>query len=175
MKRWPEIAIRVFGALQWFLCAAGLLLLFPALWEFTIHPDPIGLSPYYDKVFLVRSAINLIFVISLVWAGYFLLKLDRRGITATNWIFLAEFAYFFLSSAVGLAFSLSSEKELELVGNALAATAGTGDMGIAPHFVTGYSILALIVLNLARRKLDRSARWPSGRVHNAEPGQVSVG
>ena len=159
MKRWPEISIRFFGALQWLLCAVGLWFLFQTVFTFTVRREFFGDNPFQARIFYARSVINLVFIALLIWAGYLLLKLERRGVIATNWTLISEFGYFLLTIAVGLAFGLSGRENLELIGNAMGATAGIGDMGIAPHFVSGYPILALLVLNLARWKLDRSAGW----------------
>jgi hypothetical protein len=41
----------------------------------------------------------------------------------------------------------------------LGATAGIGNMGTNLQLLTGYPLIALIALNLARRHLDRKRSW----------------
>jgi hypothetical protein len=70
---------------------------------------------------------------------------------------LAEF--FVLSSLVALELNMSGNATAVSVGKSLAAVGGIGNMGTNLQFLTGYPLIALIAVNLARRHLDRKRFW----------------
>lgn len=142
MRKKNSVVLRFFGVVHLVFAAWGVYLI-SQLRFFGVEPDP-PYAPYATEVFVVRTIINLVFLTVLVFAGIFLLRLRIQGVRVSNALFISMIVYF----AAGV--MLGGEGA---IGMSIAATAGTGEMGTAPQMLTGYPIISLIVLNLARRKL----------------------
>jgi len=167
-QRWPKILLRAFGVGNLFHAVVGAYFLVDGLARFLRRTgDPT--VPYETSAYYTRWVVNLVFVALLLPSGALLLRLRRRGITFSNYLFGSEIAYFLGSAAMELALSMSKNHELLLLGHSLAATAGIGNMGTALQLTTAYPLVALLALNLARRRLDRASFWPAPTA--SEPSQ----
>ena len=92
-------------------------------------------------------------------AGYWLIKVHRRGAVFSNYLFSLEILYFLGSAWISLALSMSSNATAASIGMSLGAVGGTGNMGTALQELTAYPLIALVTLNIARRRLDRNLSW----------------
>jgi nitrate/nitrite transporter NarK len=54
---------------------------------------------------------------------------------------------------------MSSNVTAASIGMSLGATAGIGNMGTNLQSLTAYPLIALVALNIARRRLDRNRSW----------------
>jgi magnesium-transporting ATPase (P-type) len=107
-------------------------------------------TPHFPAVFIAMTSINAILLLSLAYSGICLLQLRRAGVILSNIVFASELIWFLLVQGL-LALTPS------LISSSVGAAGGVGNMGIAPQILTGYPVVALIVLNLA----DRKERKPS--------------
>ena len=146
--RWPTKVVKTFGLLHIIFAVFGLYLVL-GLAGFFVSLDEVfkrtdHALAYSREAYLLRTGVNLVFLGAEGIAGLRLLRTRLSGITISNVLFAAMIVYFLFPiwDLFGPAFSRS-----------MGATAGTGDVGIAPQLITGYPVLALVVLNLARRKL----------------------
>jgi hypothetical protein len=65
--------------------------------------------------------------------------------------------------ALSMSFIDSSNQVLRGVASSMAGASGIGDIGLTPQFITAYPVIALIALNVAYHKLQRT-----------EPSAVSI-
>jgi len=154
MRPWAARTIRAFAIVNVLLVMFGLYLLVgTVLRDYGLPPDPTA-PAYYHQAFYGKSIINLLFLIALLAGSRFLRRLERRGLWICNIVFTGEILYF-LGTVAFEVFSGFAGGEIALIGFSMGAAGGTGDMGISPQTLTGYPIIALIVLNIAYRKLRR--------------------
>jgi hypothetical protein len=108
--------------------------------------------PYVPQTYLIMPDINLLCLLALLGSVVPLFRLRRAGLWICNILFSFEIIYFFCNSALSLALAMAGS-EAKLAGMRMAAAGGIGDMGISPQLLTGYPVIAFIVLNIAYRKL----------------------
>ena len=159
---WALNVLRGFGALDLLFVAFGLYLIASGLTApggFTRAPDPE--LPFLTEAYVLRTIINLVFLAVETVAGVLLLRGQLLGVSLSNVLFAAMMADFLIPvwDLFGRGFASS-----------IAAVGGTGNMGTAPQIITAYPLIALIGLNLARRKLKKATtppkegaegRWPA--------------
>jgi len=154
MRPWAARTIRAFAIVNVLLVMYGLYLLVgTVLRHYGLPPYP-GAPAYYHQAFYGRSIINLLFLLALLAGSRFLWRLKRAGLVICTVVFALEILYF-VGEAVLAIILWTVGGKAALFDLALGATAGTGNMGIAPQLLTGYPIIALIALNIAYRKLHR--------------------
>ena len=155
MRNWGRILIRSFGIANWFYGLTGAYFLVDGLRR--VHH--FGPRPYEAKAYYFLVAINALFLVAIFLAGYWLILIRRRGVVFSNYVFSMEILFFVLSSWVSLYLAMSSNATAASLGMSLGAMGGTGNMGTALQSLTGYPVIALVGLNLARRSLDRNRSW----------------
>jgi len=154
MRPWAARTIRAFAIVNVLLVMFGLYFLVRTVlrvYTMGAHDD---LLAYYAQAFYGRSIINLLFLLALLAGSAFLWRLQRRGLWICNIVFGGEILYLFATDLF-IVLSIFVGGKIALIGDSMAASAGTGDMGINAQVLTGYPIIALIVLNIAYRKLHR--------------------
>lgn len=145
--RWPKRVVQTFGVFHILFAVFGLYLVL-GLAGFFESLDEVfkrtGSSfPYRREAYLLRTVICLTFLGAEGIAGLHLLRTRLRGVRISNVLFASMVVYFLFPW----------ELFGPTVDRSMGATAGTGNVGITLQLVTGYPILALIALNVARRKL----------------------
>jgi len=156
MNSWAMRAIRSIGLFNVILGVSGLTLAANGL----LRATPSSSNElFYAEVKLARLATSMLLLLALTLGGLFLLRAQRKGVSLTNVVLGVEMAYLMLSSGVGLFLSMSQNQRAASIGNAMAATAGTGNIGLAPQMIIVYPVVALIVLNLAYRRLRNDGVW----------------
>jgi hypothetical protein len=153
---WPKALLRTFGWLHLGFGIFGFYFLLWAVVRYAVnwHEPSDPAMPYTKEASLVRTAINLVFLVILMWAGLMLLRLRPQAVRASNSLFVAMIGYFFLDNFLFiLEFSLF--RHIGPVGSSIGATAGIGEMGTVLMFITGYPLIALLGLNLARKFLAK--------------------
>lgn len=154
MRDWGRTLVRSFGIANWFYGLTGAYFLVAGL-----RFNHFGLNPYEAKAYYFYVSINALFLFAVLLTGYWLILIRRRGVVLSNYVFSMEILFFVLSSCVPLYFAMSSNPRAVFVGMSLGAMAGIGNMGTNLQFLTGYPLIALIALNLARRHVDRNRSW----------------
>jgi hypothetical protein len=91
------------------------------------------------------SAINLVFVLALALSGLLLLRTGVRAITFANVVLGGEMVYFVASL-------LPIQGPLRL---SIWEAYGIGNTPLAAQLIVGYPAIALIALNVARRRLRK--------------------
>jgi hypothetical protein len=165
MQRWPRVAIRTFAVLNIFLGVFGLLALLSSMYG-RVRLNPWSQNPpYFAQAYYLQAAMNLVFVLIAIWTGPHLWRLRERGRTICNILFCAEIAYFWGGTLLcTLAFFIQGKEPLFC--HALAVSAGGGNMGVVLQQITAYPLIALIVLNLAYARLNRSSRMAHAPGHD---------
>jgi hypothetical protein len=154
-RLWPVVTIRVFAVLNLLMGLAGFYALLSSI-VIRLTYDPWPQNPLYlAQAYYFRSAINLFFVTLTILGGIYLWRVHPRGWTICRVLFISQIAYFFLDG-FDFPLLLLLRDKASLVSRALAATAGTGNMGTAFQTLTGYPVIALIGLKIAFGKLQRS-------------------
>jgi hypothetical protein len=157
MRDWGRTLIRSFGIANWFYGLTGSYLLVHGLWR--AHHFGFGSNPYEPEAYYLYVAINALFLSAIFLAGYWLILIRRRGAVFSNYVFSMEIVFWVLSEVVSSELMMSANATAVAVGRSLGATAGIGNMGTALQILTGYPLIALIALNLARRHVDRKRSW----------------
>lgn len=146
--KWPSLVFRVFGMAN--LLLAGICACITLLSVFGVAPSNLSnfpAAPHFSQVFWTMITINLIFELILAIAGIRLLQTRTQGLTICNALFLIEVLYF-----VGV----SMPWFLRLYGDlstSIGGAAGMGNGGLVVLWITGYPIITIVVLNVARRRL----------------------
>lgn len=152
---WPDGTIRLFGVLNVFFVGIGLFLLSQSVLLFWVRPAEPFDAAYFAEAYYASTAINLCFLLGLLFTAYPLWQREQRGLWLCNLVFACEIVYILGRSIIGdLAFS-PSQRAAE-IGMSVAQTDGIGSMGIALQMLSGYPVIALVVLNLAYRKLRQA-------------------
>jgi hypothetical protein len=105
-------------------------------------------EPYVRQVYFASTFVDAGCLIMLVVGAAYLLRLNRFGRRICNFAFAIEIAWFLGFAWFPLALWMLGRWALP--GRSIAAAAGIGGMAMTPQIITGYPVLALIFLNLAR-------------------------
>jgi hypothetical protein len=148
MQIWRAFVLRAVAIVNAIFVSLGSNFLVHALSRRVHGRNPHFVSMrYYREVFYAMSAVNFLFLLGLLVASVFLWGLSRRGWVLCNIVFGAEILYFLLCvSFTTISFALPGN--LPAIGLAMGAAGGTGDMGINAQIITGYPLIALIVMNV---------------------------
>lgn len=149
VARWPSFVFRGFGIANFVFASLGLLFL--AISVFAIRERGAGIGsqyPYFLLAFWTMTTVNLVLLTLFIFGGIRLIQLRTLGVGVCNAVFAAEIAYFMTLGILCRATSPSS------VSLSIAAATGVGSMGLSPQLICGYPLVALIFLNLARRRLQ---------------------
>jgi hypothetical protein len=158
MTDWGKLIIRSFGVLHLAYGALGTVFLLRALVQISQHSVHFGKYAYERQVYYLNITLEFFFVGALIIAGVLLMRLFRSGVILSNYVLSLEILFW-------LAYGLSSLGLIMHGGNAanfgmsMGAVAGIGGMGTAAQFVTGYPLIALVGLNMMRRRLERQGSW----------------
>ncbi len=154
MRDWGRTLVRSFGIANWFYGLSGAYFLVAGLRFHHFGPNPYEAKAYYFYV-----SINALFLFAVLLTGYWLILIRRRGVVLSIYVFSMEILFFVVSSLVSLHLAMSSNPRAVSLGMSLGATGGIGNMGTALQLLTGYPLIALVALNLARRHMDRKRSW----------------
>jgi hypothetical protein len=156
MTEWGKLLVRSFGVLHLVYGAVGILFQLRGLLR--ISRVQLDKYPYERPVYYFDVTVEMFFVFALIVAGLLLIRLSRRGVILSNCIFTVEIVLFVAESLVSLEFGMHGGSAAA-IGMGMAAVGGIGHMGTAAQFITGYPVIALVGLNIARRRLDRQGFW----------------
>jgi hypothetical protein len=146
--KWPPFVLRAFGIANFILASVGLFFLAGSV--FAIGEKAVGNTPeqpYFLLAFWTLTTVNLVLLALLIFGGIKLLQLRTMGVVVCNAVLAAEIAYFMTLAILWNAVSPS-------VSMSIAGATGVGSMGLSPQLICGYPLVALIFLNLARRRLQ---------------------
>jgi hypothetical protein len=158
MTSWGRTLIRSFGVLHLIYGAVGSLFLLHTFLRVLPVGAQLGKYPYERQIYFLNVAVEVSFVSALSVAGLWLIRLFRRGVTLSNYLFTAEIAFWLAYSLFSLGLRMHGGNAA-LLGMSMGAVAGVGGMGTAIQLITGYPLIALVGLNIARRRLDRQGSW----------------
>jgi hypothetical protein len=157
MKNWGAAIARVVGGLNLVYGLLGMAMLVHELVRVTSRIHNSVAAPYQRAYYGCSTAANGLFLVGLVVAGYWLLRLYRRGAVLSNFVFSFEILYWVLSNVFSLAAMMSANRVIASIGLSMAGE--SGNMGIALQILTLYPLIALVGLNIARRRMDRDGSW----------------
>ena len=163
-RNWQKPTILGFGCANLFFGAVGVYFQVGVVLSFLRHDRPTADEPYLPQAFYIMTAMDFVSLVILAVAGFYLLRLNQKGVLLCNMVFIYEIGSFVLSSGLTLAF-LMAGGEWTLVGNSMAGAGGIGSMGTSPQFLTGYPLIGLIVLNIARQGLNAHVKTERAGSH----------
>jgi hypothetical protein len=141
---WSATTYRIFAVGNLLFVVVGLVFLIPT--AFTVATGTIedaSTYPHFGYWFWTMFFINIGFLTLLLIAAIHLFHLRPTGVTICNIVFVGELSYFL---AIGLLWFYLSNP------SGIAGATGIGNMGVSPQVICGYPLVALVCLNLARRK-----------------------
>jgi hypothetical protein len=157
MTAWEKPLTRSFGVLHLIYGAVGIYFLSETFVR-TLRAPQLGTYPYERQLFYFDISLEAFFVCALIVAGLWLIRFSRRGVTLSNYIFTIETALFVAESLLSLELGMHGGSAAA-IGMSIGALGGIGHMGTAVQFITGYPVIALVGLNVARHRLDRQGAW----------------
>ena len=156
---WGPGIIRVFGALNILFAAVGFYFLGESAPRTIARVHNSADQPCVREVYWTMTVIELCCLLALAIGGVYLLRLKRRGLVVSNFVFAAEIAWFFGTTALALTLGMAGG-QAGLLGMSTFAAGGIGGMGTAPQILTAYPLWALVALNLLR------GRFPDGPIQS---------
>lgn len=135
----------------------GLCFVVDGILRYSRRMPPLEEPAYYMQAYFAQVSVNLACLLALAFAGLLLFRLERRGFLICNWLFSFEIVYFLALAWGGLSLSMSGNTIAASIGESLATTAGTANMGLSLQLLTAYPVIALLVLNLLRGRLNQAA------------------
>ena len=158
MTSWGRTLIRSFGVLHLIYGAVGSLFLLHTFLRILPDSAQLGKYPYERQMYYLSVVVEVSFVSALIVAGVWLIRLSRRGVTLSNYLFTVEIAFWLAYSLFSVGLTMHGGNAAGL-GMSMGAVAGVGGMATAVQLITGYPLIALAGLNIARRQLDRQGSW----------------
>src|ERR1700722_9372084 len=149
---WPALIYRIFATANVLFVLFGLLFLVPTAWSVAAGGAEVSANSHFAAWFWAMTACNLIFLSLLVVGAARLLKLRPLGVTLCNFLFVSEIIYFM---GIGLLWSVLPQA------SGIAEATGVGNMGVSPQVISGYPLIALVFLNLPRRKRTKTPQIAS--------------
>jgi hypothetical protein len=149
MKPWASKILRLLGVINLAIGAFGLALVVNGLRSYATQQE----LRFEGYAYFFSVSFNLVCLLVLLLSGLLLWRRDGRGIKLSKWLFGIEIAYFVATALLSLWLTSSQNPAVRAVGLSIAAVGGTGNMGIALQIVTGYPIIALVLLTLIGRSL----------------------
>ncbi len=147
---WPAVTYRVFAIGNFLAVLIGLLFLLPTAWSVRFGAvENAPTNSHFTTWFWALVSINLCFLALLVVGGVRLFQLRSSGVTICNAVFIGEIIYFLV---IGFLWHALPRP----VSMGLADATGVASMGLSPQVISGYPLVALICLNLARQKRKRT-------------------
>jgi len=159
MRDWRKFVVQLFGSLDFLYGAAGIYFVLDGLVRMSQSVQHLAKFRYEPIAFDVELAINVMFIAGLILAGYWLVRLDRRGTVLSNYVFAFEILFWVGTTVVDLQLGMSHNRTAVEISNGMAAVGGTANMGTALQILTGYPIIGLVVLNIVRKSMDRKKLW----------------
>jgi hypothetical protein len=149
--KWPSVIFRIFGLMTFLVAVvSGFFTLIPTITVEIGGAESTPDAPHFVAVFFAMVAINLAFEVLLAIAGILLWQAKTVGLTICNAIFPAEILYSLI------VFALWSPGLSGGLGTSIAGATGVGNGGLVVQWITGYPVIALVVLNVLRPRLDPS-------------------
>jgi len=150
MRGWARNVIYGLAIVNVALIGAGTYFELEGLVRFRDWGRP-GNPPYYLAVFCTENALNAAFLGALLIGSLLLWRRPRAGRWTCTAVFAGEIVYV-VGSVVFEFIAHFRGGQAALIEWAMGATGGTGNMGIALQMISGYPIIALVLLNLAFAK-----------------------
>jgi hypothetical protein len=145
--------IQFFGIANLAFAALGLLFgVTPALGVLGRGLEKLTSIRHTREALAVMIVINLGFLAVLILAGIRLMRVRLSAVTLCNIHFPTEILYFSFPVLLWNFFGVRGS-----IAQAVVVAYGVGNMGIGAQIFTGYPVIALVALNLARRKLMRAS------------------
>ena len=145
---WSAVTYRIFAIGNALFVLVGLLFLIPTAFSVGVGAvENLPARSHFGTWFWAMVLSNLCFLSLLVAGAIRLFRLRPSGVTICNAAFVGEIFYFL---AIGFLWSRLP------VSSGVGAATGVGNMGLSPQLICGYPLLALICLNLARRKRTKA-------------------
>ncbi len=122
--------------------------------NFILQPERLmdSKAPYLYQAYCVDMTVDLVCVLLLTLAGLSVIRLQPRGLWISNAAFLLEIDDFLLGPLT-LPFLLAWGEKGKLIAFSIGGVAGIGHPATNIQVLIGYPIWALIVTNIAYRKL----------------------
>jgi|HubBroStandDraft_6_1064221.scaffolds.fasta_scaffold739387_1 hypothetical protein len=152
IKTWPKSVIRAVAIANVLLGGLGLYLQVDSALRF-IQRSQLGFST--PLVYWITASISFALTLATFLSSFFLWRTDRRALLLCNWLFGTELVYWVGGSMLDVMLVTSKYEWAHRFVMSTATASGIGNMGIAPQVLVLYPVWALILLNIAYRRLVR--------------------
>ena len=157
---WPKWTLRGIGSLDLIMAIAGV---FFYAYDFSspgnnfiFQPERLmnSKTPYVYQAYCVDMVIDLVCVLLLTLAGLSVIRLKPRGLWMSNVALSFKIGTFLLAAWAYVALLPWGERG-RLIGLSIAAAEGIGHPATNLQVMIAYPVWALILTNIAYRKLPR--------------------
>lgn len=150
-RSWSAKTIRLFAILNVVLCSFGL---WAVIYGFAAGPSGVKIpydpgQPYLPQMFYLFTAVEFMCLVAGLVSAVPLWQLKHGGLLLCNILFTFELLYLLAQSFLALVLPAS-------LSSSVAGASGIGGLGLAAQYVTAYPLIALIALNLAYRRLQKT-------------------
>ena len=142
---WPSAVYRAFAITNFAIAVIGSIFLVSSV--LAVLLKPVGntpAQPYFLTSYWAMTVANICFLSLLVLGGIYLLQLRATGVTICNIVFFGEILYFLV---IGFLWFPAWPRVISM---SVGAATGVGNMGLSPQLISGYPLIGLVCLNLAR-------------------------
>jgi hypothetical protein len=172
MKTWPRAIIRFIAIANILLGGFGLYLQADSARRF-IQRNQLGFS--LPQVYWAVASISFAVALATLLFGFFLWRTDRIALRLCNWLFGFELVYWVGTAMFEFALWSSKAEWAHSLSTNMAGAGGIGNMGTALQFISGYPVWALILLNVAYRRMKDDAAIQMGLTRISKIGVVLIG
>lgn len=168
MRSWAKTALRLLAVANILQSLVGfyhLQLSASILAELRASNSSRGLSEEFPHLFTVYRTmfiINLLCLTVLFISAFYVWRLDGRGRTICNVLFIFEVAYW--AGIYGIKFALLEWGNWGalLLRGTISFTRASSNMGLSTQYRTLYPLIGFVVLNLAYSRMGRVTETPTG-------------
>jgi len=158
MRSWPIVTLRVFGALHVLMTALGAT---GIVWILVVDVPRIKAAgvnpafPYRLEIYGLDTIVCVLCLVFLAKSGGALWRLERKGLWLSNAVLSFEVIWYLVGSGLSVGLLAGNRK---LIGSSIVAASAIGEIAIAPQILTGYPVIAMVITNIAFRKLRKLAQ-----------------
>jgi hypothetical protein len=159
---WPKICLRALALANAAFALLGAyniqvaITAFPSLQGATLRSSASTDFPYLSQVFGVMTLICVLLLVALLITGYYVWCLSPIGHVTGNVVYVAEVAYWLLST-YGVRFALTEWGSGPIL-NSIAAAGPLANAGLLVQFRVWYPLIAVVLLEASY--LQRKAWLP---------------
>ncbi len=156
MTTWPRITIRTIAVGNVAMGAIGLFLQIDSVVRFSQRHQFAPTRPFETYAYWVVACMAFVFASLALISGFFLWRTSRSALRLCNLLFGAQLVYWVGGAMLDVMLATSKSEWAHRLVTSLASVGGIGNMGLAPQVLSLYPVWALMLLNLAYRRVAQT-------------------